>query len=184
MRAIAVRFLIMFTTAVSAAALALPALAGGLVSEMRIGALAHDVDHLWSGFRLEPSSLDLNLEVLFAPHVTFLGGTLRPAAGVTVNTVGATSKAYVDARWEFGGALGPFLGLGIGAAVHDGNIGPTAPDMKALGSRVLFHVPIELGWRLDRHNSVSIYFEHISNGYTQRYNEGLDSLGVRYGYRF
>lgn len=161
-----------------------PARAGGLVSEVRVGALAHDVDHLWSGFRLEPSSLDVNLEVLLAPHVSFLGGTLRPAVGVTVNTMGATSKAYVDARWEFGGALGPFLGLGIGAAVHDGNIGPTAPDMKALGSRVLFHVPIEIGWRIDRHNSVSVYFEHVSNGYTQRYNEGLDSLGVRYGYRF
>lgn len=184
MRTIAARFTAILATIGLTSAATLPALAGGLISEIRIGALAHDVDHLWSGFRLEPASLDLNLEVLFAPHLTFLGGTLRPAAGMTVNTAGATSKAYIDARWEFGGALGPFLGLGIGAAVHDGNIGPTAPDMKALGSRVLFHVPIELGWRLDRHNSVSIYFEHISNGYTQRYNEGLDSLGLRYGYRF
>ncbi|MEZ5854286.1 MAG: acyloxyacyl hydrolase [Hyphomicrobiaceae bacterium] len=56
--------------------------------------------------------------------------------------------------------------------------------VKPLGSRLLFHFPAELGWRWDGHNSLSIYFEHISNGYTQDYNEGLDAIGVRYGYRF
>jgi hypothetical protein len=56
--------------------------------------------------------------------------------------------------------------------------------MKALGSRVLFHIPVEIGLRFDDHNSLSVYFEHTSNGYTQDFNEGLDRLGVRYGYRF
>jgi hypothetical protein len=31
---------------------------------------------------------------------------------------------------------------------------------------------------------VSVYFEHTSNANLARYNEGLDAIGVRYGYRF
>ena len=129
--------------------------------------------------------MDVNVEVLFGPHIELLWGSLRPAIGASINTRGATSKAYVDARWEIESQKsGLFLALGIGAAVHDGSLGPDFPDRKALGSRVLFHVPAEIGWRWDGHNSLSVYFEHISNGYTQDYNEGLDALGVRYGYRF
>lgn len=161
-----------------------PLLAEGLIQELRVGGLYHDVPGLWSGFQLEHRSLDVNVEALFGPHLQLPWGTLRPAAGATINTAGATSKIYLDARWVIEGASGVFFALGVGAAVHDGKLTPTDPDQKALGSRVLFHFPAEVGWRFDEHNSISLYFEHISNGYTQDYNEGLDSLGVRYGYRF
>jgi hypothetical protein len=77
-----------------------------------------------------------------------------------------------------------FFDLGLGAAVHDGNLDDRDPTRKALGSRVLFHIPLELGYRLDEHDSLSVYFEHTSNAYTQEFNEGLDRLGLRYGYRF
>lgn len=56
--------------------------------------------------------------------------------------------------------------------------------MKWLGSRVLFHIPAEIGVHLDAHNDLSVYFEHTSNAYTQEYNEGMDRIGLRYGYRF
>jgi hypothetical protein len=166
-----------------------PACAGqplvGLIDELKIGALWHDPSDLWSGFRREPESIDINIEALLAPSVPFLWGTVRPAIGGTINTEGGgTSKAYIDARWQIETPAGIFFGLGLGAAVHDGNTSPVDPGKKALGSRVLFHIPAEIGWRLDPHNSVSIYFEHISNGYTERFNEGLDVVGVRYGYKF
>ena len=150
--------------------------------EVRAGVLAHDVPELWSGFRLE-RGIDINAELL-GPGVAFLGGTLRPAIGGSVNTSGYTSKAYLDARWEFDLRYGVFFGLGLGAAIHDGNLNPTEPDRKALGSRVLFHIPFELGYRWDDHQSLSVYFEHTSNGNTARYNEALDNIGIRYGYRF
>ena len=57
-------------------------------------------------------------------------------------------------------------------------------DPAALGGRVLFHIPLEVGYRWDGHNSVSAYFDHMSNGYTNRFNEGMDRVGIRYGYRF
>ena len=151
--------------------------------ELRAGVLAHDVPGLWSGFSLE-SGVDINAELLLGPGVAFLGGTVRPAIGGSVNTAGYTSKAYIDARWEIDTRCGIFFGLGIGAAVHDGNLDASEPDRKALGSRVLFHIPIEIGYRLDERQSISVFFEHMSNGNFADRNEALDSIGLRYGTRF
>jgi lipid A 3-O-deacylase len=161
-----------------------PAAAGDLFSEVKIGILNHDTSDLWSGFRREGDSADINIEVLLSPSVTFFGGTIRPAIGATINTQGDTSHAYIDARWQYETAANVFFGIGVGGAIHDGNLDASDPDKKALGSRVLFHIPAELGYRFDQQNSVSLYFEHTSNAYTQDVNEGLDRIGVRYGYRF
>jgi lipid A 3-O-deacylase len=165
-----------------------PAQAGeplaGFISEVKVGALWHDPGDLWSGFRRESESVDINLEVLLSPRLPLRLGYLSPAVGASINTDGGTSKAYVDARWQVEAPSGIFFGLGLGAAIHDGEIDPVDPTKKALGSRVLFHIPAEIGWRWDGRNSISVYFEHISNGYTRDSNEGLDSLGARYGYRF
>lgn len=151
--------------------------------ELRGGVLAHDVPLLWSGFQLE-KGVDINVEALFGQGWQVLGGTLRPALGTSINTSGFTSKAYLDARWEVDLAPRIFMGLGLGAAVHDGKLDPFWADRKALGSHVLFHIPFELGFRLDERQSVSLYFEHMSNGNFANYNEALDNLGVRYGVKF
>jgi lipid A 3-O-deacylase len=160
------------------------ALAEGFVHELTIGALSHDVPDLWSRFRRETVSADINIEAQLSPSMALFMGTLRPAIGGSINTDGQTSHAYIDARWTYEAPSGLFLGLGLGGAVHDGNTDKSDPSRKALGSRLLFHIPLELGYRLDAHNSVSAYFEHTSNAYTQTYNEGMDRLGIRYGYRF
>lgn len=162
----------------------MPAYADGLVQELKIGVLDHDVPNLWSGFRAEPDSADINVEAIFSPSVSFLGGNISPALGGSISTIGATSDVYLDARWQMETSCGMFFGLGIGGAVHNGQLQLEDWDRKALGSRVLFHFPLEIGYRLDDHNSLSAYFEHMSNAYTVSPNEGLDRLGVRYGYRF
>jgi hypothetical protein len=151
--------------------------------EIRGGVLAHDVPDLWAGFSLE-GGVDINAEVLLGRGLPFLGGTIRPALGASVNTEGYTSRAYLDARWEIEWRNGIFFGLGLGAAVHDGELDCCEPDRKALGSRVLFHIPLELGLRLDDRNSISVYFEHMSNADLADVNEGLDAIGARYGRRF
>jgi hypothetical protein len=161
-----------------------PAFADGLIHELRIGVLAHDVPDLWSGFREEQAAADINLEAVLSPAMPFLWGAIRPAVGGTINTRGDTSHAYVDARWQIEGPSGLFFGVGLGAAVHDGETTEIVDGKKALGSRVLFHIPAEIGLHLDAHNSISAYFEHTSNANTGTYNEGLDRIGVRYGYRF
>ena len=91
------------------------------IDEIRLGVLAHDVPELWSGFSLE-SGVDINAELLFSPAFSFLGGIVQPAAGISINSAGQTSKAYVDARITWGGETGFFLTTGLGAAVHDGEL--------------------------------------------------------------
>lgn len=79
---------------------------------------------------------------------------------------------------------GIFLGIGLGGAVHDGLLDPTGPGRKALGSRLLFHIPVEIGLRLGGRRSISVYCEHMSNAFLADSNEGMDSIGVRYEYKF
>jgi lipid A 3-O-deacylase len=160
------------------------ACAQNVVHEIKLGVLYHDPGSLWSTFSAEPASADLNIEVLLAPSQIFMGGTLRPALGGSINTQGATSSGYIDARWQYDWSNGMFFGTGVGVALHDGHLDDGRADRKQLGSRVLFHIPIEVGYRFDAHSSFSVYFEHMSNAYIVSPNEGLDRLGVRYGYRF
>ena len=165
--------------------------AGDLSTELKVGALAHDVNPQYVdgqpsffGNHVEEASLDINLEALFPPFRRFLGGTLRPAIGVTINTAGGTSQAYADVRWQYELPSDIFFALGVGAAVHDGNLGPEDPDHRALGTRVLFHIPVEVGLRIDEHNSVSLFWDHTSNAGLNEENPGMDRAGIRYGYRF
>ena len=65
--------------------------------EIKFGVLHHDPGSLWSNFRRE-SGVDLNLEAIFSPHIQVLGGTIRPALGGSINTVGDTSKLYAGMR--------------------------------------------------------------------------------------
>jgi hypothetical protein len=169
-----------------AANVANDAYANDLLYALKIGALAHDVPNLWSGFQVEHYAADINIEAQFAAAWALPWGAIRPVIGGSINTRGDTSDGYIDARWQGDLPSGVFFGLGLGAAVHDGEIGGvnSDPDKKWLGSRVLFHIPIEVGYHLDEHSDVSVYFEHMSNAYTQKYNEGLDRIGLRYGYRF
>ena len=158
-----------------------------LVSEIRGGVLFHDVPDLWSGFQIEPSGADINVEVVFAPVAPApFGGTFLPAIGGTINTRGDTSHIYADLRWRYEGQTGWFFETGLGVAVHDGEINIVDPNAKALGSRALFHIPAEIGLRLNETTSLSVYFEHTSNAGlgVDGINEGMDRLGVRLGYRF
>jgi hypothetical protein len=156
----------------------------GWLHEIRAGVLSHDVDGLWSGSR-EERGIDFNAEIIFSRPIFCLEvGTVRPNFGLSVNDQGDTSKLYAGVLWELEMKSGLFLNLGVGIAAHNGESETSEEDKKELGSRVLFRIPIELGYALSKHHAVSIMFDHISNAYLARPNEGLDTLGLRYGYRF
>ena len=146
--------------------------------------LAHDVDDLWSGTRKE-GGVDLNIEIIFnSPSFSLMSGNVRPNLGLSINTQGDTSKLYGGILWELETKSGIFLDLGVGVAVHDGKLDTNQEDKKSLGSRVLFRFPIEIGCSIAKHHQISILFDHISNAFLVHPNEGLDTLGLRYGYRF
>jgi hypothetical protein len=155
----------------------------GLVYEVKIGAQAHDVPLI--GRNKEPYGPNLDVEVMLSPAVPFLFGTIRPTIGGSVNFEGYTSKAYLDARWTLECCFGFFAGVGGGVAVHNGELGSFMVESfrKQLGRRALYHPSLEYGYRFNEHHSVSIFFEHISNGFNENKNEGIDSVTLRYGYR-
>ncbi|MDP3480638.1 MAG: acyloxyacyl hydrolase [Desulfoprunum sp.] len=154
------------------------------VHEVRIGLLDHDTDNLWSGSSRE-AGVDVNAELIFTPKYELWHGRIRPNLGLSVNSQGDTSKVYAGGVWQFLWKNGFILDLGAGLAVHDGEIeNPEAVDKKKLGSRILLHFAVELGYSLSAHSRVFLMSDHISNGYTADPNEGLDTVGIRYGYLF
>lgn len=156
----------------------------GFLHAIRAGVLVHDVDNLWSGSRKE-GGLDLNTEAIFSrPSFSLLSGNVRPNLGLSINTQGDTSKLYGGMLWELETKSGIFLDLGIGIAIHNGELDTNQEDKKSLGSRVLFRIPVEIGYSITEHYQVSILYDHISNAYLTDPNEGLDTLGLRFGYRF
>ena len=150
--------------------------------EIRAGILAHDVP-LWSRTRQE-GGVDFNAEFIFGfPKFELLSGIVYSNLGFSLNSQGDTSKIYSGLLWEYLWDSGLFINLGLGLAAHDGKLENSA-DKKELGSRILFRIPIEMGLLFTRHQGISIMFDHVSNAYLADPNEGLDTIGLRYIYRF
>ncbi len=151
-------------------------------SEVRLGALWHDQGPFSSN---KESGFDSNVEVLFvSPDVLGAIGSPRPHVGLSVNSAGDTSQAYLGLSWEWEFWEGTFAGFSLGGAVHDGKKRTEELDRKELGCRVLFHESIDVGYRFDRHHGVMLHLEHSSNSKLCSTNEGLENFGIRYGYRF
>jgi lipid A 3-O-deacylase len=156
----------------------------GILYGIRFGLLVHDIGGLWSNTRSE-EGVDFNAEVVFRkPSFMLWKGVVLPNIGLSINSHGDTSKIYGGVLWEFLFSNGLFLNIGTGLAVHDGQLESNNGDKKQLGSRVLFRTPIEFGFTFYERHRISILFDHISNADLARPNEGLDTLGVRYGFQF
>jgi lipid A 3-O-deacylase len=158
----------------------------GWIDEGKLGLNAHDIP--LGGDHVEPG-VDVNGELLFvSPGLLSVIGSPRPHLGGSVNTSGATSYAYTGLTWTFS-LPGPlFFGVGLGGAVHDGDLNEIIPDRKELGSRVLFHEYVELGSRfadsLSGALSLSLFVDHMSDANLTRHNAGMTNFGLRTGYKF
>lgn len=159
----------------------------GVISEVRGGVLAHDLEFLGQG---REGGVDLNAEALFVSP-GFLEAVLapRPHLGISVNTAGDTSQLYAGLTWRhvpFGGPV--WLAGSVGGTLHDGEItgivGKAPRDRAELGSRVLFRLAAEIGFDVTRRISVSLVYEHASNANLADENAGLNNAGVRLGWRF
>jgi len=156
----------------------------GIFCGFRLGLLAHDVGGLWSHTRAE-GGMDMNAEIVFwKPSFRLWEGVILPNLGLSINSQGDTSKVYGGLLWEFLFNNALFLNSGIGLAVHNGQLESDDANKKQLGSHILFRIPIEFGFTIYERHRISILFDHISNAYLASPNEGLDTLGVRYGFQF
>lgn len=153
--------------------------------ELRGGVVRQDFKDLWAGPAEFERAWGLNAEWGFDPFGRILGGTLAPFAGGTWTPAGGkVDKAYAGLSLEWA-LQSAFLRLGLGGAVHNGRIDDPATfgTRRQFGSRVLFHIPVELGVSVTPRTRLSLYFDHMSNARLARWNPGLDSLGLRITWR-
>jgi lipid A 3-O-deacylase len=169
--------------AVAAAAEEEEAGAFGVLSDVRLGLLAHDAGIFG---RKEEEGLDVNLELVFvSPGLLRFLWSPKPHLGFTVNTQGDTSQVYAGLTWEWWFWRRFFFNFAFGFSVHDGETETDKLDAKELGSRVLFREAIDLGWNFWGPHSLSFFLDHVSHGgLLGDKNEGLDTIGARYIYRF
>lgn len=153
-----------------------------VLSEIRVGALAHDEGPFG---RHKENGVDGNLEFLFvSPDFLHYILAPRPQLGVSVNSQGNTSSAYFGLSWEWKAWRGLFLDFSFGGMAHNGYNRTKLLDRKELGCHLLFRESLELGWRFAEKHSISFMVDHSSNGRLCSKNEGLNDLGIRYGYSF
>ena len=154
----------------------------GPIDEVDLGVLAHDVpigdDHRENG-------VDINAEALFvSPALLAPISAPRPHLGVSVNTIGKNSWVYGGLTWTVPIGDMFFGNLGLGGAIHDGPDSSVARDHVGLGTRVLFHESVELGYRFTPVWNCGVYLEHVSNADLGSHNPGITDLGLRVGYTF
>jgi lipid A 3-O-deacylase len=156
-----------------------------VVSELKLGVLAHDV-HIFSSSRKEEGA-DFNGEILFnLPSNPFFStiGSPRFHLGGSVNSEGDTDQGYFGLTWDFKSDIGVFVEGSFGGAIHDGKLNSYYFDRKSLGSRVLFRISGSVGYQFNAHHSLAVMLDHISNAGLASPNEGMDNVGIRYGFRF
>lgn len=184
--------------AIAAATAADPAQAGGWLSEARLGAALHSID-LNGGDPAVEDGADISIEALFVSpkplrHIL----SPRPYVGASFNTAGDTDFFGFGLAWEQRFARERFFVEGdFGLAWHNGVIDlppeddPRYDEIEAnnilFGSRTLFRLSFGVGVRLSPRWRAQAFYQHLSNGQifgdTDR-NQGLDSVGLRLGYRF
>lgn len=153
--------------------------------ELRGGPLRQDFASLWAAGPAHERDWAVNAELAFDPVGAVLGGRLIPFVGGTVAPGTEVDKVYAGLNWELSSDR-LFLRLGLGAALHDGETENPATfgRRRQFGSSLLFHVPVEIGARVTERLSISAYFDHMSNAGLADLNPGLDTAGLRLGWRF
>lgn len=152
------------------------------LDEAKLGLAAHDMK--LGGDHEEPG-VDVKGELLFkSPDLLKSIGRPRPHIGVSVNSAGATNYGYIGLTWTAEFLQRAFISGALGGAVHDGELNADKLHRRQLGSRVLFHEYVDLGYRLTPVLNVSLFVDHMSNANLARHNAGLTNLGVRAGYVF
>ena len=154
----------------------------GILSELRLGVMAHDVGAFG---RQEEDGANANVEFMFvSPEFLSAVWSPRPHAGFSFNSSSGTNQAYLGLTWtwEFFGKM--FIEGSLGGAYHDGANETIVIGQKSLGCKVLFRESAALGYQVTEKHSLSVMLDHISNASLCSSNEGLNTFGARYGYRF
>jgi lipid A 3-O-deacylase len=171
----AMKIAVAYAAALGTYAAAAPAQADELFG----GVYAHDL-HIAAVGGLE-HGVDVELGWR-GPNIRPLPGRPQPYLFVSANSAGGADFAGAGISWRIGDPF--YVRPGIGLAVHDGPHRLSANRIW-FGSRILFEPEIGLGLRLTPRASLEASYVHLSHGHLfGRQNPGLDTVGLRYSYRF
>lgn len=157
--------------------------ASAIVDEVRGGIYAHEPFRSGPG---EGDHADINVEMVFeTPAFLAWAWNPRPRLGGTLSGGDRTSLVYLDVLgWTVNLTDAVFLDIGLGGAIHDGDLKGNAPDKLYFGCRANFHQSASLGFRFTPQLSIMASIEHMSNASLCSKNDGLTNAGVRLGYSF
>lgn len=130
---------------------------------------------------------DFNSEFFFrSPSLRLIEvlGSPRPSFGLSVNNNSNTSIMYAGMNWDLRAFDLLFLSVGFGGALHDGELQSSDPERQRLGSRALFRAALAAGFKFNKRMNVSVLFDHVSNGRLAYPNNGLEKLGIQFGYTY
>ena len=166
--------------------------------ELKFGVLAHDVSFLGG----KEHGVDFNPEIVMPSPVpdawaaslpAYLRWMVqpRPTFGAEINSSRYTNQFYFGTTWTWMLANNIFqpgdgfsAGIFFGGAANDGEIVSTKSDRKSLGSHILFRESLELGYWITPRIQISGYVDHVSNAGFARYNQSINDVGARLGFRF
>lgn len=183
--------------AFGAALMAAP-LAHAGVDEVHVGVMAHNVCVINCDNADKEDGPNVEFQVSFdSPSFLSWAASPQPYIMASVNTAGETSFGGAGLEWRWNFAEGWALEPGFGLVIHDGetdnpfpNGSPEAEEFNdehvLLGSDTLFRTSLGLTRQLAGPWEAQLFYEHLSHGQilaTGR-NQGLDEVGVRFGYRF
>ena len=185
-----------------------PSISGiaGIISELIVGFWRHDPEQ----DNNESDTLDINAEIIFRKlrffdvknSIADFVLSPRPLIGGSLNNKNKTHTVYAALNWRYIFANDVFIAFSFGAAYHTGSLDRATrqcffpevcgqPGNRAfddtrreitLGSAVLFRQSIAFGYRFTRRQSISFYGAHMSNGGLADDNDGMNFVGIRYGY--
>ncbi|MGK9050857.1 acyloxyacyl hydrolase [Neorhizobium sp. CSC1952] len=112
---------------------------------------------------------------------------LRPRihVGGSLSTADETSQVYAGLSWTADLTDRLFLEVGVGGAIHDGDLDDDGGSGPALGCRLLFHEYAAAGFKLTDNWRIAAQVEHSSHAeLCDGPNDGLSHAGVMLGYKF
>lgn len=166
------------------------------IAELRFGLTEFDERTLDVGISVQfanENSVAINGEILFEePEFLKWALTPQPYIGGTINLEGKTSFGGGGLLWRqsFGDKFYGDLAIGLVAHTGTNNIerepGESFFDILSrfdeeieFGTNILFREQVALGYNVNQSWSGEIFFEHLSNGFLNPDNDGVDNLGFR-----
>ncbi|MGE0741553.1 MAG: acyloxyacyl hydrolase [Hyphomonadaceae bacterium] len=183
--------------AFGAAMLMAPAANAG-VDEVHVGVMQHNICVTNCKNADKEDGPNVEFQVSFdSPTWLDWAASPQPYLIASVNTAGETSYAGFGLEWRWDFAENWALEPGVGYVIHDGETNnPFAngtPEAAAfaeehvlLGSEDLFRTSLALTYDFEGPWEAQVLFEHLSHGQIlgNGRNQGLDNIGIRFGYQF